>query len=59
MNHLINTIADVCNKKIEPTPNTIITNNDSAQNIDNTLLGNTETKTDSSNIETKIKKNLP
>ena len=38
LNNLINTIADVCNKKIEPTPNTIITNNDSAQNIDNTLL---------------------
>ena len=53
LNNLINTIADVCNKKIEPTPNTIITNNDSAQNIDNTLLGNTEIKTDSPNIETK------
>ena len=53
LDNLINTIADVCNKKIEPTPNTIITNNDSAQNIDNTLLGNTESKTDSPNIETK------
>ena len=45
LDNLINTIADVCNKKIEPTPNII--------DIDNTLLGNTETKTDSSNIETK------
>ena len=53
LDNLINTIADVCNKKIEPTPNTIITNNDSAQNIDNTLLENTESKTDSPNIETK------
>ena len=45
LNNLINTIADVCNHKIEPTPNII--------DIDNTLLGNTEIKTDSPNIETK------
>ena len=45
LDNLINTIADVCNKKIEPTPNII--------DIDNTLLENTESKTDSPNIETK------
>lgn len=45
LNNLINIIADVCNHKIEPTPNII--------DIDNTLLGNTEIKTDSPNIETK------
>ena len=45
LDNLINTIADVCNHKIEPTPNII--------DIDNTLLGNIEIKTDSPNIETK------
>ena len=53
LNNLINTIADVCNKKIEPMPNTIITNNNSAKNIDDTLLENIEIKTDCPNIETK------